>query len=268
MKYPILMVHGMGFRDYKHICYWGRIPKALKKLGAKVYFGEQDSNGSAESNAGQLAVRIDSILSETKAEKLNVIAHSKGGLDVRYLISTLGYADKIASVTTLSTPHNGSRTVDMLTDRLPDGLVRFGCGVSDIWFRLLGDKNPSTYSVVRLFRTDEAKRFNEKNPDREGIYYMSYGFAMKNAASDMTMLIPWLTVSSVEGECDGLLAPEAVRWTNFMGICRGSRRRGISHCDEVDMRRSKLPVCCGGRDYGDITEFYADIFKTLESKGF
>ena len=52
-KYPILMVHGMGYRDHKHLGYWGRIPKVLEANGARVYFSGPDSNGSVESNAKQ-----------------------------------------------------------------------------------------------------------------------------------------------------------------------------------------------------------------------
>ena len=33
LKYPILMVHGMGFRDRKYLNYWGRIPGTLEKAG-------------------------------------------------------------------------------------------------------------------------------------------------------------------------------------------------------------------------------------------
>ena len=38
-KYPILLVHGVCFRDFKHLNYWGRIPKELEKNGATVYYG-------------------------------------------------------------------------------------------------------------------------------------------------------------------------------------------------------------------------------------
>lgn len=46
LKYPILLVHGMGYRDGKHIGYRGRIPKALEQEGCRVYFGNQDSNAT------------------------------------------------------------------------------------------------------------------------------------------------------------------------------------------------------------------------------
>ncbi|MBQ8824321.1 MAG: triacylglycerol lipase, partial [Ruminococcus sp.] len=38
-KYPLLLVHGIGFRDFKYFNYWGRIPKSLIKKGATVYYG-------------------------------------------------------------------------------------------------------------------------------------------------------------------------------------------------------------------------------------
>ena len=38
-KYPILMVHGVFFRDMKHLNYWGRVPAELEKNGATIYYG-------------------------------------------------------------------------------------------------------------------------------------------------------------------------------------------------------------------------------------
>lgn len=37
-KYPILMVHGVFFRDSKYLNYWGRIPKELSQNGATIYY--------------------------------------------------------------------------------------------------------------------------------------------------------------------------------------------------------------------------------------
>lgn len=261
-KYPILMVHGMGFRDSKRLCYWGRIPKVLERNGAKVFFGGQDSNGSVENNAEQLRRSLEKALSEAGAEKVNIIAHSKGGLEARYLISTMGFGDRIATLTTLSTPHNGSLTVDKLL-KFPEPAVKFSCKAVDLWFKMIGDKNPDTYSAINLFKTSSAEKFNEENPDDPQVYYQSYGFVMNGFFSDITMCIPWLAVYSVEGENDGLLAPRAVRWTNFKGIYRGGGRRGISHCDEVDLRRSRVDI-----SGGDITDFYLNIIADLKDKGF
>ena len=89
-KYPIVLIHGAGFRDLKWPVYWGRIPKALERRGAKIYYGLQDCWASTETNAREIVRRIDEILAETGADKVNLIAHSKGGLEARMAASSLG----------------------------------------------------------------------------------------------------------------------------------------------------------------------------------
>lgn len=260
LNYPVLMIHGMGFRDTKIINYWGRIPSELEKLGCRIYYGHQDSNAAIETNAHKIKRRIEEILSETGAEKINIIAHSKGGLDTRYAISTLG-VENVASLTTISTPHHGSKTMDMIF-KIPDFLIRFAGFLTDCWFRVLGDKNPSSYKAFSCFTTDYAAKFNENNPDRQDVYYQSYAFVMKNPLSDIFMAVPGFVVGLIEGENDGLLTPKSAQWTNFKGIYRGCGRRGISHCDEVDMRRHRLSAKKGG-GVSDIVDVYKEIITTL-----
>lgn len=266
MKYPILLIHGMGFRDDHRIGYWGRIPKVLEENGYKICLSGQDSNGSVESNARQIAESFDAILKKYNAEKVNIIAHSKGGLEARYLASTLGLSDKICSITTLSTPHNGSKTVDALMN-FPKPLIKAGCKITDLWFKLCGDRSPDTYGAICSFRTLEAQKFNRENPDIDGIYYQSYAFVMKKWRSDMLMWLTYLVVHRFDGENDGLLSPDSVRWGEFKGVIKSNANRGISHCDEVDMRRRKLSKKQGD-GVSDITEVYLAIAQELEKMGF
>jgi len=266
LKYPVLLVHGMGFRDNKLIGYWGRIPNALKEMGCRVYFGDQDSNADIETNGKHLAQRIDQILEETGAEKLHIIAHSKGGLDSRYALSLLGTADKVSSLTTISTPHHGSKTVDLLM-KLPDPLIKLAGFFTDCWFRLLGDKKPNSYKVFRAFTTSAAAKFNAQTPNCEGVLYQSYAFVMKNPFSDIFMCLPNLVVGMIEGENDGLLTPAAAKWGEFKGVFRGVGRRGISHCDEIDMRRRPLSKTSGD-GIRDIVELYRQIVADLSALGF
>ncbi|MCR5804877.1 MAG: alpha/beta hydrolase [Clostridia bacterium] len=266
LRYPVLMVHGMGFRDRKHLCYWGRIPRALEELGCNIYFGNQDSNGSTEDNALFLSKRIEQIVKENNIDKFNVIAHSKGGLDMRYAISTLGMNKYVATLTTIDTPHNGSLTVDKLM-RFPNFLIKIGCFFSDIWFRILGDKKPNTYKVISAFKTPVAEKFNRENPDDPNIYYQSFSFVCKKVTSDMFLWISNLIVRHVDGENDGLLTPRDVRWTNFRGIYRSVNNRGISHCDVVDMRRRPLSKKKGD-GVSDIVDFYKDVVNELAEMGY
>ena len=238
-RYPILLIHGTGFRDWKRVGYWGRIPDLLRARGAEVYFGGQDGWAAVEENAKALARRVDQVLSETGSEKLHLIAHSKGGLDARYLLSSLGYGEKAASLTTVSTPHRGSKTMDALY-RLPKWLFRAGALFVNAFYRLAGDKNPDFFTVCRQFTTPWAEEFNRNNPDAPGVLYRSYAGAMTSWRSDLFMWWSCLVIGRVEGENDGLVTVESARWTGFGGVWRGAGRRGLSHMDEVDFRRRAL----------------------------
>lgn len=81
------------------------------------------------------------------------------------------------------------------------------------------------------------------------------------------MLVPGAVVKFFEGPNDGLLAPRDVMWTNFRGIVTSNSNRGISHCDEVDMRRKKLTKK-QGEGISDIADFYIGVVNDLRDKGF
>lgn len=238
-RYPILLVHGTAFRDWERLGYWGRIPKLLRERGAQVYFGRQDGWATVENNARALARRVDQVLAQTGSGKLHLIAHSKGGLDARYLASSLGYGEKLASLTTVSTPHHGSRTMDALW-RLPGWCFRAAGFFVNRVYRLLGDTRPDFCAVCRQFTTGWAEEFNRRNPDAPGVLYRSYAGAMAGWRSDLFMWWSNLIISRVEGENDGLVTVESARWTNFCGVWRGTGGRGLSHMDEVDFRRRAL----------------------------
>ncbi len=266
LRYPILLVHGFGFRDGKRFGYWGRIPKTLEDMGCQVFYGEQDGAADTKTNGMHLARRIDQILAQTGAEKVNIIAHSKGGLDSRYAISTLRAGEKVASLTTLATPHHGSETVDRLME-LPEWLIRFVGGCMNGWLRLLGDRKPNAYQVFHDFTTAASAKFNEETPDHDGVMYQSYAFVMGRPTSDLFLWLPNRIVNRIEGENDGLLPPEIVKWGCFRGIYRSTRRRGVSHLDEIDFRRKPLFLGTEGEEM-DILEFYRGIVRELGEMGF
>ena len=263
-KYPILLVHGTGFRDRKYLNYWGRIPKALEEHGAKIYYGHQDCWGSIETNGATLKRNLEEILIKTQCGKVNIIAHSKGGLDTRYLISSLGMEQCVASLTTMATPHHGSKTIDLLC-KLPKWVFWAAAGVTNLFFCILGDENPDFYTASHQFSTEYMKIFNRENPDAPAVYYQSYTAVMASSLSDLFMLLPNLFVRLVEGENDGLVTPTSAAWTNFRGVLRGSTRRGISHADEVDIRRMNFTQ--KKDDASDIRCFYINLVAELKAMG-
>ncbi len=258
--YPLVMVHGLGFRDLRYFNYWGRIPKELIRNGASIYYGNQEALGTVETNAEDIKQKILQIVKETGCGKVNIIAHSKGGLDARYAISVLGMEQYVASLTTMSTPHGGCKVVDKAC-RLPDGLYRFVARQFDKTFRKFGDKNPDFYQATRQFSTQDSQRFNAVVQDSPLVYYQSYMSVMKKASSDRLLSIPYRLTKALEGENDGLVGIESAKWGQFQELFTNTKNRGISHGDIIDLKREDYPNF-------DILEKYVNIVAALKEKGF
>ncbi|NLZ45453.1 MAG: triacylglycerol lipase [Clostridiales bacterium] len=258
-KYPLMLVHGIGFKDWRYFNYWGRIPKELKKNGGAVYYGNQDACGTVAYNSEMIKRRILEIVEETGCEKVNIIAHSKGGLDARYAISKLGISQNVASLTTMGVPHRGSGFADVGL-KLPDKLVRIITNFLDKRFRQMGDSNSDAYTAIHQFTSDYSEEFNRDVPDADGVYYQSYASVMRGMFSFGILAIPYLCTKKF-GKNDGLVTIESAKWGNFRGTFESKHYRGISHGDLIDLKRD---------DYKgfDPRETYVNIVSELKEMGY
>jgi triacylglycerol lipase len=259
-RYPLILVHGVLFRDLKYFNYWGRIPRELIRNGAKIWYGSQEAVGTVATNAEDIRKKIAEVIEETGAEKVNIIAHSKGGLDARYAINLPGVAERVASLTTIGTPHRGCRFVD-LACRLPEGLYRLVANCVDRVFSKIGDQRPDFYQATRQFATGASEEFNRRCPDSPGVYYQSYMSRMKSARGDPLLALPYALIRPLEGDNDGLVSVSSARWGTFRGTFESGSRRGISHGDIIDLKRE---------DYRgfDVVETYVQIVADLKAMGF
>ena len=259
-RYPLVLIHGVLWRDLYYFNYWGRIPKALRKYGSVIYYGHQEAAGSIEQNGKSLADVVLKVVQETGCEKVNIIAHSKGGLDARYTINMPGMDRYIASLTSLGVPHRGSPLIDLFC-WFPDGLYRFVSGVFDFIFKKMGDKNPDVYLSTRQISTKDCERFNREVPDSPNVYYQSYASVMKNGLSDLMLALPYWIVKVKDKENDGLVSLSSAPWGEFRGVFRSTARRGVSHGDMIDLKRE---------DYKgfDVLEMYISIVSDLKNMGF
>jgi triacylglycerol lipase len=255
-RWPLLLVHGVGFHDSRRYRYWGRIPEALVAHGARVHYGLQDAWGSCEDNAYMLRETLLSIVAQTGCEKVNVIAHSKGGLDTRALVSMGDCAPHVASITTIATPHAGSRAMDAIM-RIPPPLFKAVAVPVNGIFRLLGDDTPDFYAVCSQMTTSAMRHFNEEHPLVESLFCQSYAGVMDGPMSDVTMALTYLFVRHFDGPNDGLVALSSTPFGRFNGVIEGAGPRGVSHCDAVDLRRralKKRPRRGLGRSRGGVGE--------------
>lgn len=261
-KYPVLMVHGVFFRDFKYFNYWGRIPAELEANGARIYYGNHQSAASVADSGKELAGRILQILKETGSEKVNVIAHSKGGLDTRYAISHLRMDRYVASLTTINTPHRGCLFADYLLDKIPDAVEKKVADGYNMALKKIGDENPDFMAAVTDLTASACEKFNRETPDMPGVYYQSVGSRL-NVATDGRFPLNFShdLVKYFDGPNDGLVAETSFPWGVKHQFLTTKGRRGISHGDMVDLNRENI------RDF-DVREFYVGLVSELKNMGF
>ena len=73
-RYPIVLVHGLAMRDTFFMKSWGSIDRILRIQGYDVYKSQVDAFGTVKTNAAQLKEEILTVLRETGADKVNIIA--------------------------------------------------------------------------------------------------------------------------------------------------------------------------------------------------
>ena len=263
-KYPILMVHGVFFRDFKpaFLNYWGRIAPELQQNGATIYFGNQQSAASVEECGRELAIRIKQIVKETGCEKVNVIAHSKGGLDTRAAIARYGADEYVASLTTINTPHRGCEFADFLLDKIGQGFKDKVANSYNAALRKIGDPNPNFIEAVTDLTHSACAEFNNRTPDSPKVYYQSVGSYMGKATGGRFPLnFSYHLVKFFDGRNDGLVGEKSFSWGSNFTFLNPSTNRGISHGDMIDLNRENIPGF-------DVREFYVQLVSNLKQLGF
>jgi triacylglycerol lipase len=186
--YPIVLMHGMsGFGQLTvgpvGITYFDGVVEDLTKHGESVFVTVVPPYDTSEARAAALATQIDDILKRTGKAKVNLVGHSQGGMDARIITSAqgLGYGDRVASVTTIATPHHGSKVADAvlgLLQYLPADVVDSVTGdflklVEKTAFELQSDAH-LRQQVVEISEHYMSTVFNPKYKDAVGVLYMSY----------------------------------------------------------------------------------------------
>ena len=261
-KYPLLMVHGVFFRDFRYLNYWGRIPRELIRNGATVYYGQQQSAAAVEDSGKELAERIRQIVEKTGCGKVNIIAHSKGGLDSRAAIAHCGMAPFVATLTTINTPHRGCIFAEYLLGKVPQAARLKIAAAYNATMKKVGDPNPDFLAAVTDLTESACLARNEATPDAPGVVYesvMSYCKKAQHGKFPLNMTYP--IVKHFDGLNDGLVSVESAKWGERFTLLEPQDKRGISHGDVVDLNRENI------RGF-DVREFYVKLAADLKRRGY
>ena len=261
-RYPILFVHGVFFRDFEHLNYWGRIPGELEKNGAVCYYGNHSSAAAVKDSAVELRERIREIVEKTGCERVNIIAHSKGGLDSRCAISLEGMGPYVASLTTINTPHRGCEFADFLLSKIPKAQQQMVARTYNAAAAKLGDVDPDFLAAVYDLTHAKCMERNEQVQDSPLVYYQSFGSKLTKAVSGRFPLnFTHPLVKYFDGANDGLVGEASFPWGDHYQFLTNTKKRGISHADMIDLNRENIPGF-------DVREFYVQLVADLKKKGF
>ena len=244
-----------------------------------------------------LADQVDALLAETGATKVNLVCFSMGGIDCRFLVSPAGldFGAKVASVTTISSPHRGSFVADIATKVLP-GTDQSAAidALATVYGKTFSDVADDSHVVAALQSMSEAAmvQFNVDIVDAEGVFYQSWaGFSSvgglphpdKNAESractgadgKVLMLrnpgtqdrMDALLVASGAMVAhgtelrpnDGVSSVESSKWGEFRGCIPADHLDQVGQIDDVGANHQT------GFDY---LRFYRNLAFDLAARGF
>ncbi|TNF37764.1 MAG: triacylglycerol lipase [Deltaproteobacteria bacterium] len=209
-RYPIVLHHGFNASTTNSWAFNG-VKEVLEADGHTVALGSAPPYDSPMVRAGYLAAIVDDVIDRTGADKVNLVCHSMGGLDCRYLVAGLGYGDQVASITTLSTPHRGTRIADVALSLVPGAFEDAIDQLASLWGMTFSDLAADSHVLDALYWLSEAHapELNDAYPDDPGVYYQS-----------------WAGVSSVFG----------IPNPKDAAACRGLDQRHPGTVDKMDAR--------------------------------
>ena len=122
-RHPIVLAHGLlGFDSILGVYdYWYGIPSELRAGGARVFVASYSASNYSEVRGEQLIRDLDTLRAVYGYAKFNLVGHSHGGPTIRYVAAVR--PDLVASVTSIGSPHAGSKVADGLSTTFPPGSI-------------------------------------------------------------------------------------------------------------------------------------------------
>jgi triacylglycerol lipase len=217
LKYPIFMCHGYGAL--------GAVVKSgpmhepcmeIRGYGVVAIAPNIVPYARIETRAENWVRLIRKFCKDHSYQKVNVIAHSMGGLDMRHALSKMDIGDCIESLTTIATPHYGSSLADLIL-KAPELITEKLTEVVD-WF---GDnmypniKSDALGSLEQLTCTYAKEVFNPDHPDVDGVDYYSYSAAVgKGTKHSINPVLKFQNhqIYDREGINDAFVSVESAKW--------------------------------------------------------
>jgi triacylglycerol lipase len=244
------MVH--GFFGYDRIAlgrwtlaeYFHGVDRSLRAVGNRVLIPRLSPTDGIAERAAQLKAFLDR---HSPGEPVHIFAHSMGGLDSRYMITHLGMADRVLSLTTLGTPHRGTSYIDWM-------VKRFGFfarpALDALGIARRGFRDLTTMSCVD---------FNQQTPDRPKVRY----FSVVGRCEGPWLGFPWTLsqrlVERHEGPNDGVVSVTSATYGEHTEVWEGD------HLALINIRNRHASW---RGVWKDRSEYYGRLVRRLADEGY
>jgi triacylglycerol lipase len=200
---PVVLVHGLfGFDRIgvpgARFDYFRGIAKHLETLGCHAHAVRLSPAASVPERARELVSAIEAL----PHDRIDLIAHSLGGLDARYALTHLGLSRRVRSLVTVGTPHHGTPLADLAVK----GALA--------WPRRIVRALGIPLTALEWLSTESLAKFNAQVLDVPGVRYACVVGGMHRADSFVPLaLVPaHAYLRKVAGANDGLVPIASQYW--------------------------------------------------------
>jgi triacylglycerol lipase len=287
--YPFVLAHGFfGFENFAGLdfeTYFYNVKSTLAAQGEIVDTPAVDPFNSSDYRGAQLLTAVEAFLAQTGAAKVNIIGHSQGGLDARVVANLR--PDLVASVVTISTPHNGTPIGDVAMKLLADPnaqaiINQLTILIGAPLYTSIGSATDIT-AALYLFSQPGITAFNAAHPNSPGVFYASLAgrSVLRPNDEDCTGDVAQPFVTSWYGTLDplnplfdvfvpvlagdedyindGLVRAKDARWGQFWGCLPAD------HIDEIGQILGESPGIGNNWKY---LALYSEIIAYMRTQGF
>lgn len=224
----LVLQHGfLGFANVGDVVYFNGVKDHLtaKFPGLRILVTQVSPTGGIELRGGQLGEQILQALEPGGTldpnEPVHIIAHSMGGLDARFLLSPdnpNNLANRITSLTTISTPHKGSPVADVIAE-IKDGKSHEEKALAHALSAALAQAHIPEGGLDDL-TSDGTKKFNDRFRDHDSTKKFSVagvGRGIKvgpiHIDTCLALRLPYHIIKERTGEKnDGLVSLSSATW--------------------------------------------------------
>ncbi len=208
----------------------------LEAAGNQVFTVSVHPVETIEFRARQVAtfIRQHPILSTSH---INLVGHSMGGIDGRFLISRLDPEHQIVSLSTLASPHRGSWLADIIDS-----------------FPFLGKQAARWTPGLRQLSEKNMAQLNSLLPDREDVAYFSIPAATRFLTCTPLMWPLYLLMRFHGGPNDGQVSQLSGSWGEVVEVAKAD------HFEVIGLRLglNSLFPCDHLALYGHLTRLLSE----------